>query len=142
MYPVPSLARQIESEWASELALHFGCTATDVLQNLRPWFTFPQEPLRIELMDGSVVNFRSAFHIASEAKRAIAVFTEHCGHHVFPSHEAKVYRDGCLIDESVQEPLSKSGRGPQEENAPDDLPADARVVQPSVALRHRGASSK
>ena len=96
MYPVPSLARQIESEWASELAEHFGRHTDEVLQKVRPWFDFPLGDLRIELMDGSTVQFCWAFHIVSEAKRAIAVFTEHCGHHVFPYHEAKVYRDGQL----------------------------------------------
>lgn len=97
MYPVPSLAQQLEAEWAPELAAYFGRSVEDVQQQLRPWFDFPNGQLRIELMDGSVVQFKWAFHIASEAKRAVAVFTEHCGHHVFPYHEAKVYRDGLLV---------------------------------------------
>jgi uncharacterized OB-fold protein len=50
-------------------------------------------------MDGSVVQFANAIHIVSEAKRAIAVFTEHCGHHVFPYHEAKVHCNGELVYE-------------------------------------------
>lgn len=96
MYPVPSLARQIESEWAPELAEHFCRRTEEIAHKVRPWFEFPAGQLRIELMDGSTVQFSRAFHIVSEAKRAIAVFTEHCGHHVFPYHEAKVYRDGTL----------------------------------------------
>ncbi len=101
MYPVPSLARQIESEWASELAEHFGRRTDEVLQEVRPWFEFPSGQLRIELMDDSAVQFFWAFHIVSEGKRAIAVFTEHCGHHVFPYHEAKIYRDGTLLYEQA-----------------------------------------
>ena len=48
-------------------------------------------------MDESFVEFRSACCIVSGKKRAIAVLTEHCGYHVFPIHEAKIYNDGKLI---------------------------------------------
>ncbi len=106
MYPVPSLARQLETEWAPDLAAHFGRSVDDVLQQVRPWFDYPGGQLRIELMDGSVVQFERAFYIASEAKRAIAVFTEHCGHHVFPYHEAKVYRDGALVYAQAVQPFA------------------------------------
>jgi hypothetical protein len=106
MYPVPSLARQLEAEWAPDLSAHFGCSVDDVLQQVRPWFDYPAGQLRIELMDGSVVQFERAFYIASEAKRAIAVFTEHCGHHVLPYHEAKVYRDGTLIYAQAVQPFA------------------------------------
>jgi hypothetical protein len=97
MYPVPLIAKQIEAAWATEIAAHFGRSTDDVLQEVRPWFNFPSGQLRLELMDGSIVQFNWAFHISSEAKRAIAVFTEHCGNHVFPYHEVKIYRDGALI---------------------------------------------
>lgn len=60
----------------------------------------------MKLMDGSVVQFERAFHIASEAKRAIAVVMEHCGHHVFPYHEAKVYRDGLLVYAQAVRPFA------------------------------------
>ena len=106
MYPVPSSARQLETERAPDLAAHFGRRVEDVLQQVRPWFDFPNGQLRIELMDGSVVQFNWAFHIASEAKRAIAVFTEHCGHHVFPFHEAKVYRDDVLVYAHAVQPFA------------------------------------
>jgi hypothetical protein len=45
-------------------------------------------------MDGSFAEFRYAFALVSEHRRAIAVFTEHCGHHLFPYHEARVVMDG------------------------------------------------
>lgn len=50
-------------------------------------------------MDRSVVQFHYAFFIVSESKRAIAVFTEHCGNHIFPYHASKIYRDGELVYE-------------------------------------------
>ena len=104
MYLIPSLARQIEAEWAPELAEHFGQTTDDVLKKVRPWFDFPAGQLRIELVDDSIVQFNSAFHIVSEARRAVAVSTEDCGHHVFPYHEAKFCRDGTLVDAHAAQP--------------------------------------
>jgi hypothetical protein len=53
--------------------------------------------IRVELMDGSRAEFRFAFALVSEEEKAIAVFTEHCGHHVFPYHEARVYQDDHLL---------------------------------------------
>ncbi|MDI1268785.1 MAG: hypothetical protein PSV40_06745 [Polaromonas sp.] len=97
MYPVAALAQQIEREWAPELATYFQKTAEEVLSPVRPWFEFPHGKLRVELMDGSVVQFECALHLVSDAKRAIAVFTEHCGNHVYPYHEARVHRDGKLV---------------------------------------------
>ena len=99
MYPVPALAQQIEREWASELGAYFGRPSAEVLERVRPWFQFPDGEVRVELMDGSVVQFANAIHIVSETKRAIAVFTEHCGNHVFPYHEAKVHCNGELVYE-------------------------------------------
>jgi hypothetical protein len=83
-------------EWAEELAARFGVTVEAFTANPTRLLDFPAETVRVDLMDGSRVEFRWAFAIVSESRRAIAVFTEHCGHHVFPSHEAKVFRDGVL----------------------------------------------
>ena len=101
MYPVPAHAQQIEREWAPELAAYFGKSETDVLAKVRPWFEFPYGNLRVELMDGSTVQFKYAVFVVGEAKRAIAVFTEHCGNHIFPYHEAKVFRDDLLVYEQA-----------------------------------------
>jgi hypothetical protein len=95
MYPVPRNAQAVIQEWTPELAEHFTCTVAEVRSSM---FSFPHDIL-VELMDGSTVNFRYAFALVSEAKRAIAVFTEHCGHHVFPYHEARIYRGGTLVYE-------------------------------------------
>lgn len=94
MFPVPTLARQIELEWAEELADYFGRSAKEVEDKVRPWLDFPSGRIRIQLMDSSVVEFERSIFIVNEGKKAIAVFTEHCGNHVFPYHEAKIFRDG------------------------------------------------
>jgi len=99
MYPVPALAQQIEREWSSELGAYFGRPSEEILERVRPWFQFPHGEVRVELMDGSVVQFVNAIHIVSEKKRAIAIFTEHCGNHVLPYHEATVHCNGELVYE-------------------------------------------
>lgn len=98
-YPVSELARYIEHDWAEELAAYYDRQVEDVTTQVRPWFDFPTGIVKIELMDGSSVEFRYAIFIVSEVRRAIAVFTEHCGHHLYPYHEARVFRDGELIYE-------------------------------------------
>jgi len=102
MYPVPSLALKLEREWALELADYFSVDIDEVVTAVRPWFEFPGGLLRITLMDESVVQFKHAIFIVSEAKKAIAVFTEHCGNHIYPYDEAKIYRDGTLVYEQLK----------------------------------------
>jgi hypothetical protein len=52
---------------------------------------FPNgQSVLIRFPDGSHVLFRFAFAIADEAAGEVAVFTEHCGYHVFPAGEAEV----------------------------------------------------
>lgn len=101
MFPVPALAQQIEREWASEIASFDVRPPEKVTTDGRPWLRFPAGVLRIELMDGSEVRFSYAFHVVCELRRTIAVFTEHCGHHLYPYHEAKIYRDDVLVYEQV-----------------------------------------
>ncbi len=98
MFPVTSRAEQIVNEWVAELSAVTGHSKEQLIANPQ-CFDFPNQVLRIVLMDESLVEFRWAFHIVSEGRKSIAVFTEHCGHHVFPYHEAKVYRDGALVYE-------------------------------------------
>jgi hypothetical protein len=95
-YPVPRLASQIEQEWSAALAKRFNCALEAFLGNPIKFMDYKSETVRVELMDGSSVEFKYAFAIVSQELKAIAVFTEHCGNHVFPYHEAKVYQDGRL----------------------------------------------
>lgn len=106
-YPVPRLAAQTVKEWADELGARLGCPAAEVRERYEAVMRFPIETVRVELMDGSSVAFRYAFFIASDARKAIAVFTEHCGHRVFPHHEAKVFVEGRLSTPAGNDP---SGR--------------------------------
>lgn len=93
MYPIPQLANQLLSEWAEELSQHLGRSAHQIRHEGLGAADFPaSSSLHIKLMDGSFVQFESAFHVVNPKKYAIAVFTEHCGYHVFPIHDAVVTR--------------------------------------------------
>ncbi|MBC6606638.1 hypothetical protein H8B13_07395 [Hymenobacter sp. BT188] len=49
---------------------------------------FPLEGIvRIQFEDDSKVEFHYAFAIEAPEFREVAVFTEHCGYHVFPLYE-------------------------------------------------------
>ncbi|CAN7317527.1 hypothetical protein LJR129_001709 [Acidovorax sp. LjRoot129] len=95
-YPVPRFSAQVIHEWAAELAARHQRTVEAFLAKPNHLIFFTSQTLRIELMDDSAVEFCYAFALVSEARRAIAVFTEHCGHHVFPHHNAKVFCNGEL----------------------------------------------
>ena len=98
-YPIPEQASRLEQDWAAELAAHLGCTVAEFRADPTGRLTFPTGTLRVELMDGSFAEFNCAFALVSEARKAIAVFTEHCGHHLFPNHDARVWLDGGLVYE-------------------------------------------
>jgi hypothetical protein len=97
IYPVNRVSNELERVWSVELAERFGQDVQSFLVNPTRFMQYPIETVRVELMDGSRVEFKYAFALVSEQMRAIAVFTEHCGHHVYPYHEARVYRAGQLI---------------------------------------------
>jgi hypothetical protein len=50
----------------------------------------PEQRVSIRFPDGSYVLSRHAFAIRDEAADEVVVFTEHCGHHVFPLGDAEV----------------------------------------------------
>jgi hypothetical protein len=92
-YPVPRHASQLIVDWAEELSRELGRPVEQILgEGLSAHDFSTRSELHIKLMDGSFVQFHCAFHVVNESKCAIAVFTEHCGHHVFPFHDAVITR--------------------------------------------------
>ena len=84
---MPRLAKQILEEWVEEVSSQVGRSVEELrTKGLAASDFRAGREIRVVLMDGSFVQFRYAFAIASEPRRAIAVFTEHCGYHVFPNH--------------------------------------------------------
>ncbi len=97
IYPVNRVSNELEREWSVELAKRFGQEVASFLASPTKFMQYPIETVRVELMDGSHVEFKYAFALVSEDLKAIAVFTEHCGHQVYPYHEAKIYQAGKLV---------------------------------------------
>lgn len=62
---------------------------------------FGNQHLRITFDDGSYVFFRYAFCLTDSEANEIAIFTEHCGYHIFPAV-------GTIIEVVTSEP----GHGP------------------------------
>ena len=92
-YPVAQRVHTQVLEWADELAAYLGRSADAIRSRGLSAGDFPSgTELQVVLMDGSTVRFRYAFHLIRESEQALAVFSEHCGYHVFPLHDAKVSR--------------------------------------------------
>lgn len=95
-YAVPATSAYISDQWADEIAALLKTTPENIRDGKIDLFAAALTTVRVVLMDNSFVEFRSACCIVSGEKRAIAVLTEHCGYHVFPIHEAKIYHEGKL----------------------------------------------
>lgn len=98
-FAAPVISAFIADQWAEELATTLKTTVEKIRAGEIDFFSLPLTTVHVKLMDGSFVEFRHSFFVVSEPKRAIAIFTEHCGYHVFPFHEARVYSEGSLIYE-------------------------------------------
>jgi hypothetical protein len=103
MFSVQKFSDQVLKEWLPELAAHTGRSEEQLKAQGLSAYDFKPGALRVVLMDGSFVEFQWAFHVISDRLRAIAVFTEHCGYHAFPFHEAKIFRDGERLYEHSQQ---------------------------------------
>jgi hypothetical protein len=95
-FPVLRSSEQIELEWCAQLANYLGCSLEDFKRAPAHHMDYPPGTVRIELMDGSQVQFKYALALVNEHMKAIGVFSEHCGNHIFPWHEAKLFRDDKL----------------------------------------------
>lgn len=49
-----------------------------------------QQNLKITFADGSYSFFYFAFYILDQQANEVAVFTEHCGYHIFPLYDTKL----------------------------------------------------
>lgn len=56
--------------------------------------------VRVSFCDGSHVLFEHSFCAVDEGNRELAVFTEHCGYHVFPLDDEATF--AYSVDESAQ----------------------------------------
>ena len=95
-YPVVHQTHTTIYAWSEALAERAGISQQEFQAAPERHMGYPLSSVRVELMDGSKLEFKYAFALVSEKLRAVAVFSEHCGSFVLPYHEAKVYQDGQL----------------------------------------------
>jgi hypothetical protein len=87
------IAHQILTHWAEELSTKLGRPKEQILQDDLFAGDFPaNQELKLTFPDKSTAHFRYAFFVISTPRRQLAVFTEHCGYHVFPAVETVVER--------------------------------------------------
>jgi len=69
VYPVPSIAAELEKEWADELAACAGVTTPEFLESPTRHLCHPAKGVQLELMDGSSVQFEYAFALIKPEAR-------------------------------------------------------------------------
>jgi len=80
----------IIQDWAEELATFLGRSASEIRENGLSVSDFPHQELQIKFCDDSEARFKYAFFVESRSKKAVAVFTEHCGYFVLPAAELEI----------------------------------------------------
>jgi hypothetical protein len=74
-------ASQVIADWSNELASHLGRSREDILaKGLSAYDFSPAKFIEVRFPDQSFARFKYAFAVISEHKKAVAVFTEHCGY--------------------------------------------------------------
>lgn len=75
---------------ADELALKTMRSSDEIKQKGLSAYDYSSNTVEIDFEDGSTVKFKRAFYVEDVEDHVIAVFTEHCGYHVFCSLGATI----------------------------------------------------
>jgi len=74
---------ELPERWRTRVIEHARSLSAGKYQGLGV-SAFGNQNIRLTFPDGSEAVFRYAFVLTDENAQEIAVFTEHCGYHVFP----------------------------------------------------------
>jgi hypothetical protein len=74
-------SNRLLEEWSVRLSKRLGRPAAAIKKDGLTAYDFPEESVTLRFEDGSNVRFESAFALDND--KHVAVFTEHCGYHVF-----------------------------------------------------------
>ena len=80
----------VPDDWKQRLAAYLRERHGEDRDRLSAYDFSDQQSVIIRFPDGSQVLFRHAFAIPDKVAREVAVFTEHCGYHVFPLGDAEL----------------------------------------------------
>lgn len=75
---------------AEELSLKLGRPAEEIKEKGLSAYDFSSDEVKIVFDDGSSANFKYSFYVENAKISIIAVFTEHCGYHLFRSSGVSV----------------------------------------------------
>jgi hypothetical protein len=82
--------RVVPVEWKPRLRAYLRRKCGQERDRLSAGDFSTRQSVHVHFADGSFALFRHAFAVPDEAGRAVMVFTEHCGYHVFPVGPAEV----------------------------------------------------
>ena len=83
-------AHELPERWRTRLTNHALTVSNGKFSTLGV-SAFGNRHVRLQFADGSTAFFRYAFTLSDDEAEEIAVFTEHCGYHIFP-----------LVDTSIE----------------------------------------
>ncbi len=98
--------KDIIENWAEDLSKKLGRPAADIKEKGLSAYDFsPSSHVEVTFLDKSFCKFKFAFCVINEEKRLVAVFTEHCGYHVYSTYGAIVREisEEIFIDEDYEE---------------------------------------
>lgn len=82
---------RILDSWADALASLLHRSPEEIRAHGLSASDFPaNREIRLRFPDQSTVSFRHALHVINPAGSQIALFTEHCGYHVFPAGDTEL----------------------------------------------------
>lgn len=85
-------------DWASFLSRRLGRSPEQIICNGLSAADFAcAKTVRIEIEDQSVCSFNYAFCLIDRGTQMLAVFSEHCGYHVFSVRAAAVWENDDLF---------------------------------------------
>jgi hypothetical protein len=80
----------LPEHWKERLADHIKATRGEERKQLLAYDFKCNQSVNINFPDRSSATFHFAFYIAAPEINEFAVFTEHCGYHIFPFYDAEI----------------------------------------------------
>lgn len=91
VYEQGELHHIVIKSWIYELSNHLKRSSQSLLTQGLSSEDFPSSSqIELEFPDASKIVFQSAFYLENTARELVAVFTEHCGYHVFPINDLQI----------------------------------------------------
>ncbi|MCP5209308.1 MAG: hypothetical protein H6998_00110 [Hahellaceae bacterium] len=96
---------EIVVSWSGLLSKKLGRPAEEIAEKGLSGYDFsPSKRVEIEFSDKSHCLFKYSFAVINEQTRQVAVFTEHCGYHVYSTYGAviKEINEDIFVDDDYE----------------------------------------